>query len=151
MAHIIFYEKLGCGGNAKQKALLLAAGHELEIKSLLAEAWTRESLLAFLSPLPVSQWFNLSAPRIKSGQINLEQIDAESALPLLLAEPLLIRRPLMESAGQRKVGFVLEEVDAWVGLAGQYATEDELGCQGNAGQCAGHQHDAGSTDDGYSH
>ena len=53
MAHITFYEKPGCGGNAKQKALLLSAGHTLDVKNLLAEEWTKESLLAFLAPLPV--------------------------------------------------------------------------------------------------
>ena len=42
MAHIIFYEKPGCGGNARQKAILQAAGHEVEAKNLLAEPWTRQ-------------------------------------------------------------------------------------------------------------
>ncbi|MDR1888225.1 MAG: hypothetical protein LBQ81_02395 [Zoogloeaceae bacterium] len=141
MAHIIFYEKPGCRGNARQKALLLGAGHELEVKNLLTEPWTRERLLAFLSPLPVSQWFNRSAPMVRDGRVDPDNIEAELAIALMLTQPLLVRRPLMESAGQRKAGFVWEEVDAWVGLAGQYATEDELGCQGNAGQCAGHPHE----------
>lgn len=141
MAYIVFYEKPGCGGNARQKALLRAAGHELEVKNLLAEPWTRERLFAFLSPLPVPQWFNRSAPMIKEGRVDPDDIDAEHAIALMLTHPLLIRRPLMEAAGQRKVGFVLEEVDAWVGLAGQDATQDELGCQGNAAQCAGHHHE----------
>ena len=38
MAKIIFYEKPGCGGNARQKALLLASGHELEVRNLLGQA-----------------------------------------------------------------------------------------------------------------
>lgn len=29
MAHLVFYEKPGCAGNARQKALLRAAGHTL--------------------------------------------------------------------------------------------------------------------------
>ena len=62
MAHITFYEKPGCGGNAKQKGLLLSAGHTLDVKNLLAEEWTREGLLAFLAPLPVPHWFNRAAP-----------------------------------------------------------------------------------------
>jgi nitrogenase-associated protein len=140
MARVTFYEKPGCGGNAKQKALLRAAGHELEVKSLLTEAWTRESLLAFLSPLPVPQWFNRSAPMVKDGRVDPDNIDAEHAIALLLQHPLLVRRPLMEAAGVRRVGFVLEEVDAWLGLAGQSASEAELGCQGNT-LCSGHHHD----------
>lgn len=116
MAHFVFYEKPGCGGNARQKALLQAAGHSLEVRDLLRWPWTQTSLLEFLSPLPVAQWFNRAAPRVKSGKIVPEALDQESALKMLLAEPLLIRRPLMESAGQRHVGFDAAAVDAWIGL-----------------------------------
>jgi nitrogenase-associated protein len=147
MARITFYEKPGCGGNARQKELLRAAGHTLTVRSLLAEAWTRERLLAFFGSLPVAQWFNLSAPKVKTGKINPETIRAETALALMLEDPLLIRRPLMESEGKRKVGFVPEEIDAWVGLAGHTATEAELGCQGND-RCSGHDNgNASSTAD----
>jgi nitrogenase-associated protein len=117
MTHIVFYEKPGCGGNARQRALLEAAGHTLQRRSLLSEPWRRESLLAFLSPLPVDQWFNRAAPRVKSGEVVPETLDAEAALALLLAEPLLIRRPLMQRPdGQRLVGFEVEAVDRFVGL-----------------------------------
>ncbi len=117
MVHIIFYEKPGCGGNAKQRALLEAAGHTLERRSLLDEAWTRDSLLAFLQALPVAQWFNRAAPRVTRGEIVPESLDADAALALLLAEPLLIRRPLMQREdGARLVGFDTAEVDNFVGL-----------------------------------
>ncbi|MCA6218666.1 hypothetical protein KGA65_19165 [Ideonella sp. B7] len=118
MTALLFYEKPGCGGNARQKAALLAAGHTLQVRSLLAEPWTRDSLLAFLAPLPVAQWFNRAAPRVKSGEVQPEALDAEAALALLLAEPLLIRRPLMQRLddASRCVGFDTAEVAAWVGL-----------------------------------
>ncbi|MDR0635069.1 MAG: hypothetical protein LBF91_08845 [Azoarcus sp.] len=140
MSHITFYEKPGCRGNARQRALLLAAGHTLEVKSLPDEAWTRQRLLAFLTPLPVAEWFNPSAPQVKAGEIDPTNIDAEAALALMLQNPLLVRRPLMESAGERRVGFVPEEVDAWVGLAGQTVSAAELGCQGGD-RCSGHHDD----------
>jgi nitrogenase-associated protein len=92
MTALLFFEKPGCGGNARQKAALLAAGHTLQVRSLLAEPWTRERLLAFLAPLPVAQWFNRAAPRVKNGEVQPEALDADAALALLLAEPLLIRR-----------------------------------------------------------
>jgi hypothetical protein len=69
MAHVIFYEKPGCGGNARQKALLVAAGHTLDVRSLLAWPWTPDALLAFLRPLPVAQWFNQSTARNRSGAV----------------------------------------------------------------------------------
>ena len=47
-----------------------------------------------------------------------EALDADAALSLLIAEPLLIRRPLMQSAadGSRLVGFDTAAVTAWIGL-----------------------------------
>jgi nitrogenase-associated protein len=127
MARIVFYEKPGCGGNARQRALLRAAGHDLEARSLLAEPWTRESLLAFLAPLPVAQWFNRAAPRVKSGEVVPEALDADAALAALLAEPLLIRRPLMQREdGARLVGFDTAQVQAFVGLDSSAATPRNL-------------------------
>jgi nitrogenase-associated protein len=118
MTHIIFYEKPGCGGNAKQRAMLEAAGHTLERRSLLDEPWTRESLLPFLQALPVAQWFNRAAPRVKSGEVSPEALDAEGALQLLLQEHLLIRRPLMQRPdGHKLVGFDTAEVERFVGLS----------------------------------
>lgn len=116
MAIVVFYEKPGCANNTRQKALLAAAGHTVQAKSLLTEPWCAERLHAFFGELPVAQWFNPSAPRIKSGELNPAQLDAETALRLMLAEPLLIRRPLMEVGGDRRVGFDAAAVDAWIGL-----------------------------------
>jgi nitrogenase-associated protein len=119
MARIIFYEKPDCAGNAKQRRRLEAAGHELSRRDLLSTPWTAELLLPFLASLPVSLWFNRAAPRVKEGVINPDGLGAEEALALLLAEPLLIRRPLMEREdGARMVGFDVAEVDGFVGLGG---------------------------------
>lgn len=117
MTHITFYEKPGCAGNARQRALLQAAGHTLTARSLMDEAWTSERLLPFLAPLPVAAWFNRAAPRVKTGEIDPDRIGPDAALALLLAEPLLIRRPLMQrSDGACLVGFDSAAVQAFVGL-----------------------------------
>jgi len=118
MTHLVFFEKPGCGGNARQRAALEAAGHTLERRNLLTAHWTAEALLEFLAPLPVPEWFNRAAPRIKSGDVVPEALQAEAALALLIAEPLLIRRPLMLNAenGSRHVGFDTAAVTAWIGL-----------------------------------
>lgn len=114
MTHVVFYEKPGCGGNARQKHWLQDAGHSLEVRNLLAWPWTAESLLAFLAPLPVAEWFNRAAPRVKSGELQPDALGRDEALALLLAEPLLIRRPLMEADGERRVGFDPAAVAAWL-------------------------------------
>ena len=116
MAHIIFWEKPGCAGNARQKALLLASGHTLEVRNLLAEPWEAELLRSFFAGRPVAEWFNRSSPRIKSGELIPEALNESQALALMLADPLLIRRPLIEADGRREAGFEPERVSAWIGL-----------------------------------
>ncbi|MBW4615798.1 MAG: nitrogenase-associated protein [Desmonostoc vinosum HA7617-LM4] len=116
MARVIFYEKPGCKNGTRQKVLLTAAGHEVVAYSLLTEPWTAERLRSFFGDRSVSEWFNRSAPRVKSGEIVPENIDAETALILMLKEPLLIRRPLLQVGDRREVGFDVEKIDAWIGL-----------------------------------
>jgi nitrogenase-associated protein len=136
MTHLVFFEKPGCGGNAKQRALLAAAGHTLERRNLLTAHWTRAGLLEYLDGLPVAQWFNRAAPRVRDGAVVPEQLDRESALTLLLAEPLLIRRPLMRrtDTGARLVGFEPAEVDRFVGLPAAGGPVAPEGCAAPAGR-----------------
>ena len=117
MASIILYEKPGCANNARQKQLLTSAGHEIIAHSLLHEPWTAERLRTFFGELPVSEWFNRAAPGVKSGEVMPERLDAAAALALMLADPLLIRRPLMECAGRRIAGFDTARVESWLGMA----------------------------------
>ncbi len=109
MANIDFYEKPGCVNNTRQKQLLSEAGHELQVFNLLTYPWaaTPEKLRAFLGQLPVAEWFNRSAPAVKNGEIVPETLNEQQALALLIAQPLLIRRPLMEVNGVHLVGFDL--------------------------------------------
>jgi nitrogenase-associated protein len=139
VTHLVFFEKPGCGGNARQRAALEAAGHTLERRNLLTAHWTSESLLAFLAPLPVPGWFNRAAPRVKSGEVQPDALDAQAALALLLQEPLLIRRPLMQRTDNRTrhVGFEAAAVDAWVGLGTKPASTRTLeGCASPTERCA---------------
>ena len=139
MTHLVFFEKPGCGGNARQRAALEAAGHTLERRNLLTAHWTEESLLAFLAPLPVPDWFNRAAPRVKSGEVQPDALQPQAALALLLNEPLLIRRPLMQRCDNASchVGFDTAAVDAWVGLGTNTAFTRTLeSCASPTERCA---------------
>jgi nitrogenase-associated protein len=105
LAVITFYEKPGCGTNGRQKRMLEVAGHAVIARNLLTEPWTAERLRGFFGDTSPASWFNTAAPRVKSGEIDPNKMDAEAALALMLAEPLLIRRPLIEADGQRSAGF----------------------------------------------
>jgi nitrogenase-associated protein len=128
MAHVTFYEKPGCINNAKQKRLLREAGHVLEERNLLTEPWTASTLRPFLGDLPVADWFNRSAPKVKSGEVVPESLGPEAALALLVGEPLLIRRPLLDAEGRKAIGFDFDAVDAWLGLTPERREADLETC-----------------------
>jgi nitrogenase-associated protein len=113
MKKLTFYEKPGCKGNARQKTMLEEKGFGLEVKSTLDEAWSKESLRPFFDKRSVPEWFNMTAPAIKQGQVNPGALDEEGALEAMIKDPLLIRRPLIEYNGKKSCGFddfVLSEI-----------------------------------------
>jgi nitrogenase-associated protein len=116
MAKVVFWEKPGCANNARQKALLAASGHELDVRNLLTEAWTAPALQRFFGARPVAAWFNPASPRIKSGEIRPDGVSAPDALAMMLADPVLIRRPLMQVGDRCESGFDSDAVDTWIGL-----------------------------------
>ncbi|WP_431855138.1 ArsC/Spx/MgsR family protein [Azospirillum sp.] len=127
MAEVVFYEKPGCAGNARQKKLLEEAGHRLIVRDLLSTVWTDQTLRPFFGARPVAEWFNRSAPAVKSGAVDPDALGEDEALALLLADPLLIRRPLMRVGDQSVCGFDADMVDDWIGLARRPAGDIE-GC-----------------------
>jgi nitrogenase-associated protein len=116
MATVLFWEKPGCINNARQKILLREAGHELIERNLLTEPWDAARLRQFFGTLPVAAWFNGSAPAVKQGLVLPERLSEQQALTLMLADPLLIRRPLMQVGERCEAGFDPVRVDAWIGL-----------------------------------
>jgi nitrogenase-associated protein len=129
---MLFYEKTGCKGNARQRALLQAHGYTLEVRSLLDESWTRETLRPFFGRRPVAEWFNDKAPAIQAGEIDPATFDESSALDILLKQPILIRRPLIDRDGQKTCGFD-DSVEAALGLSAPEG--DYEACQEPTGSC----------------
>lgn len=136
MSTLIFYEKPGCGGNARQKRLLRAAGVELEVRDLLGEPWNAATLQPFLAGRPVADWFNRAAPAVKSGAVDPDRLDAAAALALLLESPILIRRPLIRLGGQHLAGFDVAALNALLPAEQQLATPESPvdGCVHGADQ-----------------
>ena len=132
MAVVRFWEKPGCANNTRQKALLTASGHVVEAHSLLAEPWDAVRLRGFFGDRPVAEWFNRASPRVKSGEVVPEAMDEAGALAAMLADPLLVRRPLMEVGARREVGFDVARVDAWIGLSAATAPMSEACPKGEA-------------------
>ena len=116
MAKVIFWEKPGCKGNARQKEILLASGHDLDVRDLLTEPWTVERLASFFGKRPPREWFNPSNPLVKAGAVVPDKILRDDALAMMVAEPLLIVRPLLQVGNERLAGFTVQEVHNWIGL-----------------------------------
>jgi nitrogenase-associated protein len=115
MKLVLFYEKPGCSTNAGQKRELQRAGCIVIGRNLLDHGLTPEELLAFLRPLPVEQWFNPNAPKIKNRQIDPGRMTEAAALQLLMAEPILIRRPLMVVSDRKLCGYEPQLLEPLIG------------------------------------
>jgi len=55
-------------------------------------------------------------PAIKHGEVEPDKLNEQEALALMLANPILIRRPLMQVGDSFKAGFDQEAVAKWIGL-----------------------------------
>ncbi|UOA08632.1 ArsC/Spx/MgsR family protein [Methylobacter sp. S3L5C] len=128
MATVTFYEKPGCINNTRQKRLLAAAGHQVIAKNILTENWQAERLRIFFGALAVRNWFNYSAPAIKNGEIDADNLTEQEALVLMLKNPLLIRRPLMQVGNRFMAGFDQEIVNNWIGLKEIETNQDLENC-----------------------
>lgn len=58
----------------------------------------------------------MTNPKVKAGEIVPTDVSKEEALNMMVAEPLLIVRPLMQVNGERLAGFDVETVHNWIGL-----------------------------------
>lgn len=96
MAAIIFYEKTGCINNRKIKQILMRAGHELDVRNLLTESWSAATLSPYLDSRGAQYWVNSNHPDVKANRLCLPLEQPEQLIDMLCADPLLIRRPLIQ-------------------------------------------------------
>lgn len=124
MAHILFYEKPGCINNTKQKTWLKAAGHDVESVNLFEHPWAKENLKQFFGDKPIADCFNKTAPVIKSGELDPDTFSEDAAMAKMIAEPILIKRPLITIDKTTFLqGFDKEKIHALIGLAPQEGSE----------------------------
>lgn len=116
MTELVFFEKPGCIGNKQQKTILRQLGITLEVRSILSERWTQERLRPFFQDKPVANWFNESAPQVKSGEVDIHQLNETEALDLMIHEPILIKRPLLICNNLMQSGFTPGPVLDFLGV-----------------------------------
>jgi nitrogenase-associated protein len=111
MAIIDFYEKPGCINNTKQRKMLEMYGHQVSLYSIISNNWDTATLRTYFGNMPVVDWFNPSAPRIKNGEIKPNEMNEKTALEAMIIDPLLIRRPLIKIGDIKIAGFDNELVN----------------------------------------
>jgi nitrogenase-associated protein len=109
---VIFYEKTGCSGNARQKALLKEHGISLDVRSLLDTPWDKPTLEAFFKGLSPEEMLNPFAPKLKDGTFKCEDYTKESLIDAMLKTPILIRRPLLQIGEVKLCGFDIPKLNA---------------------------------------
>lgn len=126
MASLEFFEKPGCINGAKQKKILTEAGNTLYCIDILNHNWTREELVSFFAVEDPVLIMNHTAPAIKRGEILPDKLTFEEAVQLMLAEPILIKRPLIRVDGMAIQGFMDERLSPYLGSWD--STEDVITC-----------------------
>lgn len=106
-----FYEKTGCSGNAKQKELLKSHNISFSVKSLLDTSWSKETLSEFFKGLETKDIFNPFAPQIRDKQIDINTLSKDEAINLMIKNPILIKRPLLDINGVKICGFDIEKIN----------------------------------------
>lgn len=109
---MIFYEKRGCSGNARQKELLKKHGISFETRSLLDTPWTKESLSAFFENLTPEEMLNPFAPQVKEGHFDVNAYSKKALIEKMIEEPILIRRPLLQIGEVKLCGFDIQKLNA---------------------------------------
>lgn len=114
MKKVIFYAKAGSEKDSEQKALLAAAGYDLDARDLTTEHWTPAALRAFFAERPVEEWFDPLSPRVVSGEIDPSRSNPQEALVMLSVDPALIASPLVKVNGYCASALADDELLAFV-------------------------------------
>lgn len=86
------------------RASLLQKGVELEERDFFEQRFSEEELRQLLGDHPLVQGFSWNSPSFKKLGLNREKLDDEQLIRLVLEEPRLIRRPLVQVGDRVIVG-----------------------------------------------
>lgn len=126
MSAIKFYQKMDCINNGKQKKILEDAGHKVESINILESKWTKPLLEKFFVGKEIKDCFNYTAPAVKKGEIDPEKLGRAEALEMMIANPIFIKRPLVEVDGLFIQGFNDPRLEKYKGSWA--ANEDVVTC-----------------------
>ena len=109
--NFLFFEKSGCGGNARQKELLKKHNITFEVRDLLNTKWSYEDLVGYFDGLEIVDMFNSFAPQVRDREIDITKLSKDEAINLMIKNPILIKRPLMQINGAKICGFDIDKIN----------------------------------------
>ena len=109
---ILFYEKTGCMGNAKQKKLLSDYGIKFKTLSLLDTKWNFESLSDFFNGLTKDEIINPFASSEELEKIDILSISKDDLINYMIKHPILIKRPLISIGKVKICGFDIPKINS---------------------------------------
>ena len=109
--NFLFFEKSGCGGNARQKELLKKHNITFEVRDLLNTKWSYEDLVGYFDGLEIVDMFNSFAPQVRDKEIDITKLSKDEAINLMIRNPILIKRPLMQINGTKICGFDIDKIN----------------------------------------
>jgi len=86
------------------RASLLQEGVELEERDFFADPLSDQELRDLIGNRPAGQIFSWNSPSFKKLGVTREDLDDDKLIRLMLDEPRLIRRPLVQVGGEVFVG-----------------------------------------------
>ena len=86
------------------RASLLQKGVELEERDFFADQLSEDEFRGLIGPRPVSDVFSWNSPSFKKLGLSREELGDDRLVALMLEEPRLIRRPLVQVADELIVG-----------------------------------------------
>ena len=86
------------------KAELSQKGLELEERDFFKDAFSEQELRDILGDTPPSDIFSWRSPSVKKMGLNKDELSDDELISLMLEEPRLIRRPLIQVDGNLIVG-----------------------------------------------
>ena len=97
------------------RASLLQEGVELEDRDFFADPLSERELRDLIGNRPASQIFSWNSPSFKKLGVTRENLDDDRLVQLMLDEPRLIRRPLVQVGEEVFVGTDKEAMERVLG------------------------------------
>ena len=86
------------------KAELSQKGFELDERDFFQDGFTEDELRALIGDRSVSGYFSYNSPSFRKMGLDRDELSDGQLLKMMIQEPRLVRRPLIQAEGELQVG-----------------------------------------------